>query len=65
VIDGPGAFVLVAQDFNSFGNLLIKKLIAEIALIEPRGEFCLDRSESVAFCYDVLDAIGTKRPITL
>jgi hypothetical protein len=38
VIGGPGAFVLVAKDFNSFGNLLIKKLIAEIALIEPRGE---------------------------
>jgi hypothetical protein len=38
VIGGPGAFVLVAKDFNSFGNLLIKKLIAEIALIKPRGE---------------------------
>jgi uncharacterized protein DUF1194 len=38
VIGGPGAFVLVAKDFNSFGNLLIKKLIAEIALIGPRGE---------------------------
>ena len=32
------AFVLVAKDFNSFGNLLIRKLIAEIALIGPRGE---------------------------
>jgi Protein of unknown function (DUF1194) len=38
VIGGPGAFVLVAKDFNSFGNLLIKKLIAEIALVGPRGE---------------------------
>jgi Protein of unknown function (DUF1194) len=38
VIGGPGAFVLVAEDFNSFGNLLIRKLIAEIALIGPRGE---------------------------
>jgi hypothetical protein len=38
VIGGPSAFVLVARDFNSFGNMLIKKLIAEIALIEPRGE---------------------------
>ena len=38
VIGGPGAFVLVAKDFNSFGNLLIRKLIAEIALIGPRGE---------------------------
>jgi hypothetical protein len=31
LIGGPGAFVLVAKDFNSFGNLLMKKLIAEIA----------------------------------
>lgn len=38
VIGGPAAFVLVAKDFNSFGNLLIKKLIAEIALIGPRGK---------------------------
>ena len=38
VIGGAGAFVLVARDFNSFGNMLIKKLIAEIALIGPRGE---------------------------
>jgi Protein of unknown function (DUF1194) len=38
VIGGPGAFVLVAKDFNSFGNLLIKKMIAEIALVAPRAE---------------------------
>jgi hypothetical protein len=38
VIGGPGAFVLVAKDFNSFGDLLIRKLIAEIALVAPRGE---------------------------
>jgi hypothetical protein len=38
VIGGLGAFVLVAKDFSSFGNLLIKKLIAEIALVAPRGE---------------------------
>jgi hypothetical protein len=31
VIGGPGAFVIVAQDFNSFGQAIIKKLIAEIA----------------------------------
>jgi hypothetical protein len=31
VIGGPGAFVLVAEDFNSFGKAIIKKLIAEIA----------------------------------
>jgi hypothetical protein len=31
VIGGPGAFVMVAEDFKSFGNALINKLIAEIA----------------------------------
>jgi hypothetical protein len=32
VIGGPGAFVMVAQDFNSFGKAILNKLIAEIAL---------------------------------
>jgi hypothetical protein len=31
VVGGPGAFVIVAEDFNSFGQAIIKKLIAEIA----------------------------------
>lgn len=31
VIGGPGAFVIVAEDFNSFGQAIIKKLITEIA----------------------------------
>jgi hypothetical protein len=31
VIGGPGAFVMVAQDFHSFGQALINKLVAEIA----------------------------------
>lgn len=34
VIGGPGAFVMVAETPNSFGNVLIKKLIAELAQIE-------------------------------
>ena len=33
-IGGPGAFVMVAETPNSFGNVLIKKLIAELAQIE-------------------------------
>jgi hypothetical protein len=37
VVGGPGAFVIVAEDFNSFGQAIIKKLIAEIALA-PRPE---------------------------
>jgi Protein of unknown function (DUF1194) len=31
VIGGVGAFVIVAQDFNSFGDAIVKKLVAEIA----------------------------------
>jgi hypothetical protein len=36
VVGGPGAFVLEAKDFNSFGQAIIKKLIAEIADATPR-----------------------------
>jgi Protein of unknown function (DUF1194) len=32
VVGGPGAFVMQAKDFNSFGDAIIKKMIAEIAL---------------------------------
>jgi hypothetical protein len=35
VIGGPGAFVLVARHFNSFGEAIVKKMIAEVAQIEP------------------------------
>src|SRR5947209_13783697 len=35
VVGGPGAFVLVAENFNSFGRAIIKKLIAEIAVLSP------------------------------
>ena len=37
VIGGPGAFVVVAEDFNSFGNAVKRKLIREIAALDsPR-----------------------------
>jgi len=36
VIGGPGAFVIVAEDFKSFGQALISKLIAEVASLPPR-----------------------------
>ena len=36
VVGGPGAFVVVAQDFNSFGQAIVRKLIAEIAEVAPR-----------------------------
>jgi hypothetical protein len=35
VVGGPGAFVLVAENFNSFGRAIVKKLIAEIATLSP------------------------------
>jgi hypothetical protein len=38
VIGGPGSFVIVAEDFNSFGQAIIKKLIAEIALAPKPGK---------------------------
>ena len=36
VIGGPGAFVLAAEDFKSFGQAIIKKMIAEIARLAAR-----------------------------
>jgi len=37
VIGGPGAFVMVAQNFNSFGQAIINKMIAEVARVrEPK-----------------------------
>jgi Protein of unknown function (DUF1194) len=35
VIGGPGAFVLVAENFNSFGQAIVKKMIAEVAETHP------------------------------
>jgi hypothetical protein len=37
VIGGPGAFVLEAQSFESFGQLIISKLIKEIAALTGPG----------------------------
>lgn len=37
VIGGPNAFVMVAKDFNSFGQAIISKIIAEVAQVrEPK-----------------------------
>ncbi len=35
VIGGPSSFVMVAQNFDSFGQAILNKLIAEIALTAP------------------------------
>jgi hypothetical protein len=42
VIGGPGAFVLVAENFNSFGQAIVKKMIAEVA--QARGRPSLHAS---------------------
>ncbi len=34
VIGGPGAFVMVAEDFQSFGKAIVRKMIAEIASLQ-------------------------------
>lgn len=39
VIGGPGAFVVEADDFNSFGQAIVKKLITEIAETSPRPNY--------------------------
>jgi hypothetical protein len=36
VIGGPGAFVLAAQGFDSFGEAIVKKMISEVARAEVR-----------------------------
>jgi hypothetical protein len=38
VTGGPGSFVMVAKDFDSFGDAIIKKLIAEIADARPPAD---------------------------
>ena len=37
VIGGPGAFMIVAKDFNDFADAILKKMIIEIAQnVQPR-----------------------------
>ncbi len=36
VTGGPGSFVMVAENHNSFGQAIVKKMIAEIAWVEPK-----------------------------
>ena len=43
VIGGAGAFVMVAEDFQSFGKALITKLIAEIAQVPPAQQHAAAR----------------------
>jgi hypothetical protein len=36
VTGGPGSFVMVAENHDSFGQAIVKKMIAEIAWAEPQ-----------------------------
>jgi hypothetical protein len=37
VVGGPGSFVMVAKDFNSFGRAIIAKMIAEVSQAHASG----------------------------
>ena|SRR5690349_9312507 len=39
VTGGPGSFVLEVRDFHTFGEAMTRKLVIEIAGIEPPGRF--------------------------
>jgi len=39
VVGGPGAFVMVAQNFNSFGQAIIAKMIAEVSQTDAPGSW--------------------------
>jgi len=41
VTGGPGAFLLVVEDFDSFAEALTRKLVAEIAGQSPPGDIAL------------------------
>jgi hypothetical protein len=45
VMGGPGAFVMEAKDFDSFGQAIINKLIAEVAAV-PAEQFARARATS-------------------
>jgi hypothetical protein len=42
VIGGPNSFVMVAENFNSFGQAILNKLIAEVAAAESRQHAAAD-----------------------
>ena len=41
VVGGPGVFVMVAEDFRSFGRAIVRKMIAEIASYQPAPHILL------------------------
>lgn len=43
VVGGPGSFLMVVKDFNSFGEAITHKLMSEIAAAEPVGRTAAER----------------------
>ena len=41
VIGGPGSFLLVANDFETFGDAMVNKLLNEVAALRPAGAWAL------------------------
>ncbi|HYC18320.1 MAG TPA: DUF1194 domain-containing protein [Pseudolabrys sp.] len=48
VVGGPGSFVLEAKDFDSFGEAIVKKMIAEIAEADAQGRLMFSRLDGPA-----------------
>ena len=48
VVGGPGSFVLEAKDFDSFGEAIVKKMIAEIADADGQGRLMFSRLNGAA-----------------
>ena len=46
VIGGAGSFVMVAEDYNSFGRAMVKKLIAEIATRPEQTALSVDHESA-------------------
>ena len=46
VIGGPGAFVVPAQSYETFGDAILKKLITEIAANTPPAHASRARAQS-------------------
>ena len=39
VVGGPSSFVLIAKDFNSFADAMLRKLVQEVAIGTSRTRF--------------------------
>jgi hypothetical protein len=44
VVGGPSSFVLVAKDFDSFADAMLRKLVQEVAIGRPRRHFAQNKA---------------------